>query len=384
MRVLVYGMQSSGASLVTLTLAQKRECVAFVDIWNMFAAPELKTDHDIVAKVVVTTAFSLEVHRRRFRPDATILVLRHPVDTYDSLIVKSYAHEGGLIDEKFAVLEEVFRSGTAFDHMIHYEDFVFSPRSLIVLCERIGWQIDCDALLFPRTRREIEETNASLLPGINGRLKYGIGNTQTVGVLRDRIKLSDSSARAAHLRLLCPSLVDHYVALGAERGAMWHVSCPPVLSCRLNAIVRGLSGLGDTPQQSAFAGYRLEVTGGIPRCRVTDDGLILSPPDTGETCLTVSGLPGRPFNRVSGAAHGVHPRGRGTHASIRVEGEDGECLAQREFVLCHSDMRPFDLRFQARRTRVAVRILLRLAEGVDSAIDSEVEFRDLRLEQVAV
>ena len=68
MRVLVYGMQSSGASLVTLTLAQKRECVAFVDIWNMFAAPELKTDHDIVAKVVVTTAFSLEVHRRRFRP----------------------------------------------------------------------------------------------------------------------------------------------------------------------------------------------------------------------------------------------------------------------------------------------------------------------------
>jgi hypothetical protein len=60
MRVLLYGMQSSGASILAFALAQKPDCLAFVDIWNMFwnmfAAPELETDRDCVAKAVVTTA----------------------------------------------------------------------------------------------------------------------------------------------------------------------------------------------------------------------------------------------------------------------------------------------------------------------------------------
>src|SRR5580704_13666858 len=117
MRVLLYGMQSSGASVLAFTLAQKPDSVAFVDIWNMFAVPELVTDRDTVAKVVVTTAFSLDVHRRRFRPDVTLLVLRHPVDTYESLRGKPYANESGLMDEKLAVLEDVLRAGTGFDHI---------------------------------------------------------------------------------------------------------------------------------------------------------------------------------------------------------------------------------------------------------------------------
>jgi hypothetical protein len=80
MRVLIYGMQSSGASAITFTAAQKPDCVAFVDIWSHFAAPQLGTSRDVVAKVVVTTAFPRSLHRGRFRPDYTILVLRHPAD----------------------------------------------------------------------------------------------------------------------------------------------------------------------------------------------------------------------------------------------------------------------------------------------------------------
>src|ERR1700743_2471653 len=108
MRVLLYGMQSSGASAIAYTMAQRAECVAFTDIWNMFAAPVLETTADVVAKAVVTTAYPLSVHKARFKPDVTILVLRHPVDNYISLAPKIYATESGLVGEKFRVLEKTF------------------------------------------------------------------------------------------------------------------------------------------------------------------------------------------------------------------------------------------------------------------------------------
>jgi len=209
MRVLLYGMQSSGASVLALTLAQKADSLAFIDIWNMFAAPELETQRDSVAKVVVTSAFSLEVHRQRFRPDVTCLVLRHPVDTYYSLQGKSYANESGLIDEKFVILEKVFLAGKGFDHVVYYEDFVFSPRGLIDLCNDIGWLITCDALLFSRRQQDIQDTNAAACPGIHERLKYGVGNVHTRGMLRDRVRFSKPWGKTSHLPLLCPSLFEH-------------------------------------------------------------------------------------------------------------------------------------------------------------------------------
>jgi hypothetical protein len=385
MRVLLYGMQSSGASVLALTLAQKQDCLAFVDIWNMFAAPELEANRDVVAKVVVTTAFSLEVHRRRFRPDVTLLVLRHPADTYDSLVGKSYANEGGLIDEKFAVFDQVFRAGADFDDIAHYEDFVFSPRSSIALCDRIGWRIDWDALLFRRTQAEIQNTNTAAWPAIHERLKYGCGNTQTRGVLRDRVKFSEPSGRTAHLKLLCPSLFEHYSTVRAERGELWHVPCPPLLSCSLDRFMGRLTKVGVIPQESKFAGYTLRLTNGTPHCRVGDTALTLHPAADGrETCLTVSGLPGLPFNRVSGTAYSEHPHALGTCTRIRIEGEDGECLAEREFSLCHSDMRLFDLAFEARSSAIALSLGVRLADGVDSAANSGVSFQDLRLEQLAM
>jgi hypothetical protein len=377
-------MQSSGASVLAFTLAQKPDSLAFVDIWNMFAAPELETDGDSVVKVVVTTAFSLEVHRRRFRPDVTLLVLRHPADTFDSLSGKSYANESGLIDEKFALLEEVFRTGTGFDHIVYYEDFVFSPRGLIALSNRIGWQINYDALLFGRTQREIEETNAAACPGIHGRLKYGSGNIQTRGVLRDRVRFSEPSGKSAHLPLLCPSLFDHYTALRADRGAQWHVPSPVLLSCSLGAIVRGLTKSGVIPQQSERAGYKLRLIDGTPQCRIADTGLVLCPAAHGrETQVKVSGLPGRPFNRICGTAHAEHPRALGTNTRIRIEDATGECLAEQEFTLCHSDMRSIDLAFKPHVSDIALSLGVRLAEYVDSAAHAGVCFHDLRLEQMA-
>jgi hypothetical protein len=377
-------MQSSGASVLAYTLAQKPGSLAFIDIWNMFAAPELKTERDSVAKVVVTTAFSLKVHRRRFRPDVTLLVLRHPADAYDSLSGKSYANESGLIDEKFALLEEVFRAGKGFDHIVYYEDFVFSPRSLITLCDRIGWQIDYDALLFGRTQRDIQDTNAAACPGIHGRLKYGSGNIQTRGVLRDRVRFAEPWGKSAHLPLLCPSLFDHYSALRADRGAQWHLPSPALMSCSLRAIMEGLTNSGVVPEQSERAGYRLQLTNGTPHCRVDNAALVLSPAAPGrETQLTVAGLPGRPFNRICGTAHAEHPRALGTSTRIRIEDAFGECLAEQEFTLSHSDMRSIDLAFQPPFSEIRLSLGVRLAKCADSIAHAGVCFQDLRLEQMA-
>jgi hypothetical protein len=378
-------MQSSGASVLAFTLAQKPGSLAFIDIWNMFAAPEHETEMFCAAKVVVTTAYMLEVHRKRFRPDITLLVLRHPVDNYDSLFGRSYANESGLMDEKFALLEEVFRAGAGFDEIAYYEDFVFRPRDVIAQFNRFGWQVGCEALLFGRSVREIEDANAAACPSLSGRLKYGFGNLHAQNVLRDRARLAQPWGRTAHLPGLCPSLFEHYAAVQAERGELWHVPSRALLSCGLGAIVRGRMASGAIQAQSERAGYKLRLTNGTPQCRVSDTELVLCPAASGrETRFTVAGLPGPPFNRIRAAIFAEHPLAQGTITSIRVQGEDGECLAEKEFVLCHSDLRNLDLAFQPRGATIALSLGVRVAKGVTSHEHSSICIRDLRLEQVAL
>lgn len=384
MRMLLYGMQSSGASVLAFALAQKPDSVAFVDIWNMFAAPELATDRDSVAKVVVSTGYSLEVHRQRFRPDVTLLVLRHPADTYDSLGGKPYANEAGLMDEKFALLEQVFRAGKGFDHIVYYEDFVFCPRGVIARFAGMGWPIGYEALLFGRSQREIQDANAAACPGIHERLKYGGGNFQTRGLVRDRVRFADPWGRTAHLPRLCPSLFDHYSALRAERGELWHVPSRAVLSCKLGAIARELAPSDEIPPQSERAGYRLRFVDGTPQSRITDTEIVLCPAAHGrETRLTLSGLPGRPFTRIRGAASAEHPLGAGTTLRVRIESAGGGCLAEQEFTLRHADMRHIDLAFEPQVSAITLSLGVRLAGNANSPDHSSIRIQDLRLEQPA-
>ncbi len=63
-RLLVYGMQSSGATAFTLFLAQRPDCLALVDVLNNFAAPRVTTEMDMVVKVTMTTAYPLPVRNR--------------------------------------------------------------------------------------------------------------------------------------------------------------------------------------------------------------------------------------------------------------------------------------------------------------------------------
>ena len=124
MRLLVYGMQSSGATAFTLFLAQHPDCLALVDVLNNFAAPRVTTSMDMVVKVTMTTAYPLAVHMERFRPDRVVLLLRDPHDNYQSLKTKNYRNYSGLLDEKFMILDQVFAERDHFDAVIHYEDFI--------------------------------------------------------------------------------------------------------------------------------------------------------------------------------------------------------------------------------------------------------------------
>jgi hypothetical protein len=383
MRVLLYGMQSSGASVLAFTLAQRPGSLGFIDIWNMYAAPVLETDRDCVAKVVVTTAYSLEVHRQRFRPDVTLLVLRHPVDNYESLFGKSYANESGLMDEKFAVLEETLRAASGFDHIVYYEDFVFCPREPLALFDRIGWPVGFEALEFRRAPREIEDANAAECSGLESQLRYGSGNVRAQGVLRDRVRFAAPWGKTAHLPKLCPSLFEHYAAMRKERGDAWHVPSRGLLSCSLASIVRGRNVSGAIEEHSQRGGYELRLTNGTPQCRVSDTQLVLCPAPGGrETQLTVSGLPGHPFNRICGSAFTESPLATGTRVSIRVETAEGGCIAKKEFTLRHSDMRLFEVGFEPQASTLTVSIGVKAAQkkpGKPAALC----FRDLRLEQAA-
>ena len=386
MRILLYGMQSSGASVIAFTLAQRPQSLAFIDIWNMYAAPELaSTDgEEIVAKAVVTTAYTLDEHRRRFRPDMTLLVLRYPVDNFNSLFGQTYANESGHIDEKFRLADQVLQSGVGFDGIVYFEDFAFSPRSVIDFFAATGWKVDYDALLFRRTPEKIEAANQARYPGIEEFLKYGSGNVRTGGILRDRVLFGLPWGRTAHLPEICPSLLEHYSAIRRQRGDQWHIPSHAVLSLSLHAVLRELAGPGAIPRTAEKLGYRFDFIGGTSKCRIEDSELLLYPSARHhETRITISGLPGQPFNRLRGTFSSEHPLGAGTIAQIRLLEKDENCLAASEFSLRHCDMKNLDLPFETATSGLSLTVSVRSERNDNSDAFSGISLRNLRLDQAA-
>lgn len=384
MKILIYGMQSSGASLLAYTLAQKVDCLAFVDVWNMYAAPHIGTEKDCVAKVVVTTAFSLEEHKSRFRPDVTLLALRHPVDNYYSLQGKSYANESGLIDEKFSLLNETLCSEKGFDAIFHYEDLVFCPRDIIASSRALGWKIGYEALLFPRSLSVIERNNKEYSPETELQLRYGTGNIHRNGPLPDRIRFSEPWGKTAHLTQICPALLEYYAHQRVQRADRWQVPSWALLSCDIHTVLRGKSSSGSIPSCSEVHGYRITLQNGSSQCCVSDTALFLQPSSVaGDTRLVVEGLPGPPFNHMRGLAILQHPLAAGTVVQIYASDACGEILAEQSFKLCHADIRHFDLAYTSPRSTLTLSLSVQVAGRMQKLDRAGVSFQRLRLEQVA-
>ena len=216
MRILVYGMQSSGASLVTYFLAQKPNTLAIIDLWNNYEAPCLEDVHasDIILKCVVTTKVTLETHILNFNPDKKVLVLRHPYFNYVSLKNKPWSNESGRMEEKFKVLETVLNKRDQFDLVIMYEDFLFDRRKVLKEIQSIGYKSTKDYFKFNRSKGEILNYNLRHSEWCNEfyQSKWGFGQIvfQKTGHMMLKAFRYISLKEKTRVRNLCPSLCGYY------------------------------------------------------------------------------------------------------------------------------------------------------------------------------
>jgi len=219
MRLLVHGMQSSGATLFTYFLAQRPGCLALVDILNNYAAPRLETGLDAVAKCVVTTAYPIAVHLARFQPDRTILVLRDPRDNYASLATKPYRNHSGLIDEKFALLDALFAQRDRFDATVHYEDFMDRDPAVLERVRALGWPVDASHYAFERNFENILRVVWDDQPRLFTEFEMSFGNCDPRGLKAERRTKPRAPEIDRTLEALCPRLLAHYRQRTAENPA---------------------------------------------------------------------------------------------------------------------------------------------------------------------
>jgi hypothetical protein len=212
MRVLVYGMQSSGSTAFTLFLAQRPDCLALVDVPNNFAAPRIDTALDMVTKVVVTTAYPLAVHLERFRPDRVVMLLRDPRDNYASLRTKGYRNYSGLIDEKFLILDQMFAERERFDAVIEYEDFVARDPAVLEKIRDLGWPVEDDFYNYRRRHNEMLEALWRHVPDLMPDFEFVFGNVRGAEVSNRFVGRPPDEELDAKLEKLCPRLLAHYRA----------------------------------------------------------------------------------------------------------------------------------------------------------------------------
>jgi hypothetical protein len=210
MRILVYGMQSSGATAFTLFMAQRPDCLALVDVLNNFAAPRITSPLDMVVKVVATTAYPLAVHMERFRPDRIVLLLRDPHDNYQSLLSKPYRNYSGLMEEKFILFDQVFAERDRFDAVIRYEDFVARDLSVPATLERLGWPVDDSFYTYRRRHEELLSALWTHEPDLFNRMEIAFGNAQGREVSEKYRDKPRDSAIETRLQSLCPRLLAFY------------------------------------------------------------------------------------------------------------------------------------------------------------------------------
>jgi len=135
MKTLVVGMQSSGASFVTFSLAQRPGTIAVVDLYCQELAPSLDAEarqFDVLLKCTITAAIPLTAQIKRFRPDRIVLVTRNVDAIRQSLCRKPWRDQAGTMGQKLAVYQDLLlRRLDQFDQIICYERFIKQPREIV-------------------------------------------------------------------------------------------------------------------------------------------------------------------------------------------------------------------------------------------------------------
>lgn len=214
MRVFLFGMQSSGASLATYLLGQTPRSVVLVDLYSYAVMPPIEAPgaEHVIGKAVITATHALEDHLQSYRPDRSILVLRDPVQNYVSLSRKEYANDDGTLEEKFRILDDVFRRREDFDLVLRYEDVVSEPDRVVEQLRGIGFPVVPDIYSLPRARDEIVEYNLEHCEWCRERYGRGwsFGNIRGNGMKQALVyKVAPQSVQDA-VRELCPELYRYY------------------------------------------------------------------------------------------------------------------------------------------------------------------------------
>jgi len=216
MRILLYGMQSSGATLLTYLLGQRKKSIVVTDLWSTHRMPKISCKKDIssvIGKAVITEEYNYRDHRVSFKPDVEILVLRHPVHNYVSLSRREYKRKGEKISKKFEKLERLYaeRKNT-FDLMLHYEDIFYDKSGFAKKIERKGICFEEGYFNLQRKPEEIKRFNFENSNWLkeNYKSKWAFGNIRDM----DKIdkKYAFKFANREHIKKAssyCPRVTNH-------------------------------------------------------------------------------------------------------------------------------------------------------------------------------
>jgi hypothetical protein len=173
MKTLIYGMQSSGASLFAYWLAQQDNCIGVIDLHFDEVAPPIEFEN-VILKCVPSKDVSLERHIDSFRPDKVIFFVRNPIENYLSLSEKVYSNHGGSIEYKLSIMDSHVNC-TKHDGLVRYEDFIVG---------RVPQDIGHPSYYeFRKSLSDIKHFNFLHSPWCkdNFKIKWGIGNIHENG-----------------------------------------------------------------------------------------------------------------------------------------------------------------------------------------------------------
>lgn len=153
MKVLTYGMQSSGATLFNYLLSQRENTIAILDLFCNEICPSIDDKkNDIFIKCTISNFIDLQQHLDSFNPDLVILFKRNVDDVVRSLQKKDHANRCGNIEEKIEKYNQILNE-KKFDIEYSYEEMM---NKKICSLKKI---IDNSSFDFKRTVYDVIEYN---------------------------------------------------------------------------------------------------------------------------------------------------------------------------------------------------------------------------------
>jgi len=125
MKILIYGLQSSGATSLAFLMSQRDNTIGVLDLFCDQVAPCLDEESkkfDIVVKATISEMFTIDQHIESFRPDVTILHHRKLSSVISSLSAKKHKDKCGKMENKIEIYKKLDKN--RFNYQTNYEHLI--------------------------------------------------------------------------------------------------------------------------------------------------------------------------------------------------------------------------------------------------------------------